>query len=378
MADGAQVVHNASGARLRSRQALWILAAFAEARTPREVAEEASTSSASAHQWIEAVDTIRALFARGFLVAAGEQLSGPQSPAGFASEQQHIAMLGDTTRTGAFLEAIRQSVRPSDVVLDIGSGTGILALAAARAGARRVYAVEQSVMAGVARRGAAEGGLADTVTVIHGSSTSLELPEKADLVVSEVIGDDLFGEGILRTMADAGRRLAHADARFIPSWLAPVIQPLKLDSDQLAGLFYTEEQVDAWTSRYGMSHEWLLREEITQTHTQILRRPRHLAEAVVDAPLEFPRVVFPGDVASYRASAPWPGSATANALALGFRAGLTADVQLSSVPGEASSDCHWSVVVWVPNPRLGPGLEAAGMIALSWLGATTALAFEQA
>jgi predicted RNA methylase len=56
--------------------------------------------------------------------------------------QLHLAMLDDRNRTAAYLEAIRDGVREGDVVVDIGTGTGVLAAAAAQAGARRVYAIE--------------------------------------------------------------------------------------------------------------------------------------------------------------------------------------------------------------------------------------------
>ena len=70
-------------------------------------------------------------------------------------------MLHDDRRTGDYLAALAEAVRPGDVVLDIGTGSGVLAIAAARAGARRVYAVEASDIAEVAERVFAANGVED-------------------------------------------------------------------------------------------------------------------------------------------------------------------------------------------------------------------------
>ena len=76
---------------------------------------------------------------------------GPAS--GWADPVEHARMLHDDRRTGDYLAALAAAVRPGDVVLDIGTGSGVLAVAAARAGARRVYAVEASDIAEVAGAG---------------------------------------------------------------------------------------------------------------------------------------------------------------------------------------------------------------------------------
>jgi protein arginine N-methyltransferase 1 len=125
-------------------------------------------------------------------------------------------MLADTVRTSAFHEAILRTVEAGDVVLDIGTGTGILAMAAARAGARRVYAIEQGPVIDLARRVVTANGLADRVTFIEDLSTEVELPEPADVLVTETIGNAGFDEGILTWVADACERLLVPEPRLIP------------------------------------------------------------------------------------------------------------------------------------------------------------------
>ena len=78
--------------------------------------------------------------------------AGRARTSGWADPVEHARMLHDDRRTGDYLAALVAAVRPGDVVLDIGTGSGVLSVAAARAGARRVYAVEATDIAAVAAR----------------------------------------------------------------------------------------------------------------------------------------------------------------------------------------------------------------------------------
>ena len=83
----------------------------------------------------------------------------------------HRELLADEKRTNAFREAILRTVRPGDVVVDIGCGSGILSFFACEAGAARVYAVEERHMADVLRLLAKENGFDDRIVVLHEHST---------------------------------------------------------------------------------------------------------------------------------------------------------------------------------------------------------------
>ena len=71
---------------------------------------------------------------------------------------EHGMMIADRLRIDAYLESIRRAVQPGSVVADVGSGVGIFALAACRAGARRVYAIEPGAIVQVAREIVAANG----------------------------------------------------------------------------------------------------------------------------------------------------------------------------------------------------------------------------
>ncbi len=136
----------------------------------------------------------------------------------------HLRMLQDANRNAAYRKAIEMHA-PGRIVLDIGTGSGLLAMIAARAGAARVIACETNPMiADRAKAVIAANGLADAITVID--RHSLKLDRKADLfggaevVVSEVFATDLLSEGVLPSLAHARTHLAVPHAKFIPEYAA--------------------------------------------------------------------------------------------------------------------------------------------------------------
>lgn len=101
----------------------------------------------------------------------------------------------DEERTLAFGKAIASTVRPGDVVVDMGTGSGVLAMLAVRAGAKRVYAVELdrnniATLEAVFRA----NGLADQIVLVAGDVTKVDLPEKVDVILGEMIATALLEE----------------------------------------------------------------------------------------------------------------------------------------------------------------------------------------
>ena len=133
----------------------------------------------------------------------------------------HFSMLHDDERNQAYDRAIRHDTRPGDLVFEIGTGAGLLAMMAARAGAQRVVTCEAvEALAQKAVEVIASNGLAAAIHVIAKRSDQLRIPEdlpkRADLLVSEIVSTTLIGEGLLPSVEDAKARLLEPGARIIP------------------------------------------------------------------------------------------------------------------------------------------------------------------
>jgi len=133
----------------------------------------------------------------------------------------YLPTLTDSGRNEAYRAAIEKVVRKGDVVLDIGAGSGLLAMMAARAGAEKVVACELSgSMAEMSRRIVARNGFEDVVTVLPTKSNELTvgdaLPAPADVVIAENLDVTLIGEGVVPALRHATRHLMRPGAKVIP------------------------------------------------------------------------------------------------------------------------------------------------------------------
>jgi protein arginine N-methyltransferase 1 len=142
-------------------------------------------------------------------------------------------MIADETRTNAYARALQAVVRTDSVVVDIGAGTGILSLLACRCGARKVYAVEPSDAIAVAREIAHENGFDDRIEFIQAMSTDVTLPERADVIVSDLHGVLPPFEQHLTSIIDARQRLLTPRGTLIPAreslWASVVEAPRLYD-----------------------------------------------------------------------------------------------------------------------------------------------------
>jgi type I protein arginine methyltransferase len=138
-------------------------------------------------------------------------------------------MLLDRDRMTAYETALRRHVTPESVVVDIGAGTGIFSFLACQLGARKVYAIEPNPAIEVARQEAAALGLTDRIEFIEALSTDVNLPEQADVVISDLRGVSPLYDHHLPAIIDARSRLLKPDGVLLPQqdtlWAALVHVP---------------------------------------------------------------------------------------------------------------------------------------------------------
>ncbi|MCX5389204.1 methyltransferase domain-containing protein [Streptomyces sp. NPDC006482] len=146
-------------------------------------------------------------------------------------EEFHELMLGDDLRMTAFRTAIAEAVRPGDVVLDLGTGTGILARWALEAGAARVYGIDlnEKVLATAAER-LAEAGFGDRFHPVAGLSFDLELPERVDIVISEIMGNLADNENFSAILDDARERFLRPGGTMLPRLVDSFLVPVAAES----------------------------------------------------------------------------------------------------------------------------------------------------
>ncbi|KAF8070949.1 PRMT10 [Scenedesmus sp. PABB004] len=141
-------------------------------------------------------------------------------------------MLEDHKRTGAYYNAVIQNKRlfADRVVLDVGTGSGILAIFAAMAGARKVYAVEATSMAKHARTLVEANKLGHVVEVIQGTIETIDLPEKVDVIISEWMGYFLLRESMLDSVLVARDKWLKPGGALYPSHARMFIAPMRTNA----------------------------------------------------------------------------------------------------------------------------------------------------
>lgn len=330
---------------LAPRVALTILDAFS---VPRSVAEVlASLPSSGPEHAAELSTCIEDLADRGALVDP-QQRGGDEATRGWVRPHVHLSMLDDAVRTKGFCDALRATVEPNDVVVDIGAGTGVLSTCAALSGARQVYAVESSGIAEVAARMFEANGVAERVALVRRRSTSATLPELASVLVTETIGNDPLDEQLLEIIADAKHRLLAPGARIIPS----AIQIYGMAVDVPRALFekhvFTARKIEAYEAAYGMDFSVLAGHQLSSTEP-VMVESKEIGTWPLGPPALFAEVNFEQPFETWLASRAQLTVTTDTqhlGIVLAMRARLAQGIILSTLPGDVDPGNHWAYALF--------------------------------
>jgi len=164
----------------------------------------------------------------------------------------HRSMALDARRNEAYRAALERAIGPDTVVLDLGAGTGVLGILAARLGARRVYLVEPEDIVLVAEELVAANGLQDRVRCLQGRVEDVQLPEQVDVIVSVLTGNFLLTEDLLPTLFHARDTVLKPGGQLIPARAAmeavPVSAPA-VHEREIAGWSAAQHGVDLSAAR---------------------------------------------------------------------------------------------------------------------------------
>lgn len=239
---------------------------------------------------------------------------------------EHYSYLSLPGRNASYAEAIRQVIRPGDVVADLGCGVGILGLLCLRAGAARVYGVDHSEAIEIAAETARREGLSDRYFALSGSTFQTELPEMVDVLICDHVGFFGFDYGIIEMLADARRRMLKPGGRIIPEGLQLVMAGAMADR--------CRSKIDGWTMEpVPREYHWLREYSVNLKHHASLA-----AEELCTVPVTIANLDFAGDIPE--------------TLAFDFRLTVTRDGLLDGLSGWFDSRLGGDV--WMTNSPLSP------------------------
>ena len=233
-------------------------------------------------------------------------------------------MIADAQRMEAYAEALRATVRPDSVVMDLGCGAGVFAVLACKLGARLVYAVEPANIIGLAREIAAANGCADRIEFFDKLSTEITLPEPATIIISDLRGVLPWFEQHIPSIIDARTRLLARGGVLIPCrdmlWAAVVEAPAQYA--ELVGPW--QENIlglDLSAGRRLITNNW------RKTH---IKPEQFLAQPVCWTTINYYEV----ESSDIHAQASWQAgrNGTAHGVAVWFDSELVDGIRLSNHP----------------------------------------------
>ncbi len=242
---------------------------------------------------------------------------------------QHRILVSDKLCQNHYRQAIFQTVKAGDIVLDLGTGTGIHALFSSQAGAKRVYAVEHAEIIELAKEISRTNGLLGKIAFIQGLSSQVELPEKVDVIVTNLSYGD-----ILSFLVDARERFLKEGGSVIPAAMELFCVPLEWPT-------ISDELLDFWSrSHYGIDFSHIRKVAVNQVHEKNFTEDRFLSEPVSLQRLDLRRATETrlGGKAVFHTSR----QGTLHGVGAWFNQWLSEDICVSTAPPLALPSPPWS------------------------------------
>lgn len=253
----------------------------------------------------------------------------PEVPNLYEFPSVHAGMLYDEERVAKYSEAISQVVKNGDIVADIGTGTGLLAFLCLKAGAKRVHAIERSSAIDWAKKIADKNSFSDKIVFHKQDSRDCKLPERVNVIVSELIGHIAFEEGMAESLFDAKERFLVANGVMLPERV-----DLKVALVEENEVY--PECIECWQDIGGIDYSLMREEAVKACYLSDLSDRDLLSE---------PKTFFMADFKERRLlnlkgkhSFNACRSGKLNGIALWFEASLSSNVTLSSGPWART---HW-------------------------------------
>lgn len=252
--------------------------------------------------------------------------------------KSHLQMLGDGVRNRLLYEAVNRCVSSETSFLDIGAGAGVWAILAAQLGAKRVVAVEiEESLIPLIFRHAQENGVADKIEIIHGNADDVKLRGKFDVIVSEVFGQDAFGEATLKSFIKVRDRFLAPGGILIPQKMEMFAVPVKVANTVLsmpAGLTVKTDFINSLRLNYVQEIPFAERETV-----EFLAEPKKLFEA------DFRTLSVAHSLYNYAVSWELENLNEANAFAVFSHSIFTGEIKMNSFDSQS-----WSVAKYEFKP----------------------------